>query len=420
MRWEQPAVVAALVLALALSVALTSAPGAAAASTPQQRALAYLLKAQNADGGFGGAPRQSSSSLYTGWAALGLAAAGVNPRDARHPKLTPISFTRSHASDLNDIGELERTILVLRASGLSARNFARRDLVAQLARSQKKDGSWEGLVDHTAFAVFGLRAYGYSASSLRSRGALDRAPAEPRRRLRLRPGGGSSDVDDTGSVLQALAAGGRKDSKAARGAISYLRHAQNADGGFGQSKGASSNAQSTAWAVQGLVAVGRRPEALARNGHNPISYIESLQTANGSVRYSRTSVQTPVWVTAEALVALARKSLPLAPAKLKSHAHVAAAAPAPVKKKPVAKKKVAHARTKLHGGPIATIAQPTPAPTPAPVTPAAKVANPVKERGGDQANGALAWALVGIRVAALVAGAYLARRWMRRQGPSAA
>ena len=115
-----------------------------------------------------------------------------------------------------------------------------------------------------------------------------------------------------------------------------------------------------------------------------------------------------------------RKSLPLAPAKLKSHAHVAAAAPAPVKKKPVAKKKVAHARTKLHGGPIATIAQTTPVPTPAPVTPAAKVANPVKERGGDQGNGALVWALVGIGVAALVAGAYLARRWMRRQGPSPA
>ncbi len=420
MRWEQPAVVAALVLALALTVALTSAPGASAASTPQQRALAYLLKAQNADGGFGGAPRQSSSSLYTGWAALGLAAAGVNPRDARHPKLTPISFTRSHASDLNDIGELERTILVLRASGLSARNFARRDLVARLAGSQKKDGSWEDLVDHTAFAVFGLRAYGYSASSLRSAVLWIERQQNRDGGFGFGPAGGSSDVDDTGSVLQALAAGGRKNSKAARGAISYLRHTQNPDGGFGQSKGASSNAQSTAWAVQGLVAVGRRPEALARNGHNPISYIESLQTANGSVRYSRTSVQTPVWVTAEALVAFARKSLPLPPAKLKSHAHVAAAAPAPVKKKPVAKKKVAHARTKLHGGPIATIAQTTPAPTPAPVTPAAKLANPVKERGGDQGNGALVWALVGIGVAALVAGAYLARRWMRRQGPSPA
>ncbi len=183
----------------------------------------------------------------------------MNPRDARHPKLTPISFTRSHASDLNDIGELERTILVLRASGLSARNFARRDLVAQLARSQKKDGSWEGLVDHTAFAVFGLRAYGYSASSLRSAVLWIERQQNGDGGFGFGPAGGSSDVDDTGSVLQALAAGGRKNSKAARGAISYLRHAQNADGGFGQSKGASSNAQSTAWAVQGLVAVGRRP-----------------------------------------------------------------------------------------------------------------------------------------------------------------
>ena len=251
-------------------------------------------------------------------------------------------------------------------------------------------------------------------------GALDRAPAEPRRRLRLRPRRRLERRGRHGFRAPGARRGRAQGLEGRARRVSYLRHAQNPDGGFGQSKGASSNAQSTAWAVQGLVAVGRRPEALARNGHNPISYIESLQTANGSVRYSRTSVQTPVWVTAEALVAFARKSLPLPPAKLKSHAHVAAAAPAPVKKKPVAKKKVAHARTKLHGGPIATIAQTTPAPTPAPVTPAAKVANPVKERGGDQGNGALVWALVGIGVAALVAGAYLARRWMRRQGPSPA
>ena len=44
--------------------------------------LAYLLAAQNPDGGFGLAPGQPSAPIYSGWAALGLAAAGVNPQHA--------------------------------------------------------------------------------------------------------------------------------------------------------------------------------------------------------------------------------------------------------------------------------------------------------------------------------------------------
>jgi prenyltransferase beta subunit len=422
-RWERPAVIALLLAAVVVPVALTATPPKAqAASTPQQRALAYLEKAQNTDGGFGGAPGQSSSSLYTGWAALGLAAGGVNPRDAQHPKLTPISFTRTHASDLKDIGELERTMVVLRASGLSLRNFAGRDLVAQLAHSQKKDGSWEELVDHTAFGVFGMRAGGASVSSLRSAVLWIERQQNKDGGFGFGPAGGSSDVDDTGSVLQALAAGGRKGSKVVRGAISYLRHTQNADGGFGQSKGAGSNAQSTAWAVQGLVAVGRNPDALRRNGHTPISYIESLVAANGSVRYSRTSVQTPVWVTAEALVAMARKSLPLGPVARKAPVRVAAAAPKHSDKKtPAAKKKASrHAaakpKTKLHGGPIATIAQPTPVPA----TPAASVRSPAKAHGGGGGGSNSLWWVVAAAVAIVLgAGGYLGRK-LRRRGPSTA
>ena len=43
----------------------------------------YLLAAQNSDGGFGAMPGQPSSPLFSGWAALGLAAVGHNPRRSR-------------------------------------------------------------------------------------------------------------------------------------------------------------------------------------------------------------------------------------------------------------------------------------------------------------------------------------------------
>ena len=65
--------------------------------------------------------------------------------------------------------------------------------------------------------------------------------------------------------------------------------------------------------MQGLIASGRDPGAVRRRGsRSPIGYLESLVAADGSVRYSRTSAQTPVWVTAQALIALSRKTFPVA------------------------------------------------------------------------------------------------------------
>ena len=53
-----------------------AADPADAAASP----TSYLLSAQNRDGGLGSAPGQPSSQLYSGWASLGLSAAGINPQ----------------------------------------------------------------------------------------------------------------------------------------------------------------------------------------------------------------------------------------------------------------------------------------------------------------------------------------------------
>ena len=91
----------------------------------------------------------------------------------------------------------------------------------------------------------------------------------------------------------------------------FVVRRQNADGGFPLVPGGESNAQSTAWAIQGLLAAGRDP-AKVRRSRDPLAYLRSLTAPSGEVRYSRTSRQTPVWVTAQAVMALARKPLPLA------------------------------------------------------------------------------------------------------------
>ena len=273
----------------------------------------YLVDAQNDDGGWGGAPGQSSSQLYTGWTAIGLAAAGRNPRDVGSP--SAIAYIRDHADELNDLGEINRTIIVLAAAGLEPR-LGDRDLVAEVAAKQRRNGSFADRVNTTAFAVLGLRAAGRARRSRAVRRAADWIAGEANRDggFNFAGQGGPSGIDDTGAAVQALAAAGRRRSGIVKRAARFIVRNQASDGGFALIPGGPSNAQSTAWAVQGLLAAGRNPAKVRRNStRDPLSYLRSLTAEDGSVRYSRTSRQTPVWVTGQALAALSRKTLPLAP-----------------------------------------------------------------------------------------------------------
>jgi energy-coupling factor transport system substrate-specific component len=75
------------------------------------------------------------------------------------------------------------------------------------------------------------------------------------------------------------------------------------------------------------VAAGREPDAVRRAGsRSPRAFLRSLTAPDGSVRYSRTSAQTPVWVTGQALAALQRRALPLAPVPRRPPGRAATAA----------------------------------------------------------------------------------------------
>jgi Prenyltransferase and squalene oxidase repeat len=301
-RWV-PAAAGATGLLIAVLVAFPVAVGAA---TPSERAERYLLRAQNPDGGFGAAPGQVSSPLYSGWAGLGLAAAGRNPRDvARRGGSSLAVYVRRGLRAARDIGEIERTVMVLETAGLDSRRAGGRDLVARILTRRRADGSISGFVSYTAFGVLALRAAGEPAG---------RATVEWLVRSQNADGGfgvarsASSDSDMTGAALQALAVVGRARSGAARRAVGYLRASQGPDGGFGLAQGRSSNAQSTAYAVQGLVAARASGGAVPR----ALRYLTRLQRRDGSIAYSSSSAQTPVWVTAQALAALRREALPVA------------------------------------------------------------------------------------------------------------
>jgi energy-coupling factor transport system substrate-specific component len=279
------------------------------------REIGYLASVQNSDGGFGAASGQHSSELYTGWVAMGLAAAGRNPASLKRAGRSVLDSLRGEAASLQSLGDVERTVLAARACGASAYSFAGRNLVAEVLRARGRDGSFAEQVNLTSFAIFSLRAVGHSASfpPIREAAGWTERQQNADGGFGFGGGGSRSDVDDTGAALQALAAAGARNKRVLGLATAYLIRSQGADGGFPQEYGGESNAQSTAWAVQGLIAAGRSPSTVRRRGsRTPTGYLESLLAPNGSIRYSRTSAQTPAWVTAQALIALAGKTFPVA------------------------------------------------------------------------------------------------------------
>jgi energy-coupling factor transport system substrate-specific component len=112
-------VLAALVLAIGGVAVVAAGPGAseAQAATAESKAIGYLDAVQNSNGGFpagGGGP---SSQLFTSWAVIGIAATGRNPNSVKDSGRSGIDYIVRNIGQIKGIGDLERTILALRAAG---------------------------------------------------------------------------------------------------------------------------------------------------------------------------------------------------------------------------------------------------------------------------------------------------------------
>ncbi len=298
--------------ALGIAAVALAPPAARAAPTP----ASYLLAAQNLDGGFGAEPGSPSSPLFAGWAALALAAQGDSPQAvSRNGGHTLLEYLEATAATGTDPGSIERTILALRAADASVSDAGGTDPLTALQRDLRADGSVSEQTNLTAFMVLALRAAGVAPRAASIAWLARQQDADGGFNFATAPG--SSDVDDTGAVLEALAGSGYAAVRAR--AVAFIRSQQNGDGGFPSQPGASSNAQSTAFAIQGLIAAGIDPATLHRRGAaSPERSLASLIAADGHVRYATGSDLTPVWVTAQALLALDGKPLPLAPLPLPS------------------------------------------------------------------------------------------------------
>ena len=313
------ALLAALCLALPLLAPSPALAGDETKLREKEKALAglagarsWLLSAQNDDGGFGAFKGDDSSPGMTGWAMIGLQAAGLNPRDAVTTGRSPVQYLRKHKKKIKSTGDLERTILAIEGAGLDARDFDGADLVERLRNRQRKDGSFERQVNLTAFAILAQRAGGVS------KGNVGKA-AKWLRSVQNNNGGwgstaeGLSEPDSTGAALQALAAAPGDNSKPSKLGARWLERNQRGDGGWALTPGATPNSQSTAWAIQGLEAAGRNPAEIREDGSSGLDFLRRRQSDKGFYAYSDDSDQTPVWVTAQAMTGTAREEFPIAP-----------------------------------------------------------------------------------------------------------
>ncbi|HEV2727884.1 MAG TPA: prenyltransferase/squalene oxidase repeat-containing protein, partial [Solirubrobacterales bacterium] len=290
--------------ALFLVALVVFAPAPAQASAVTSGAD-WLEAQQRPSGGFPSAPGREAGAEMTAWSMLALAATGRNPLDVVNSGKTPVDFLRSHMDEVQDAGDLARTILALTAAGVDPRSFAGEDLVDRLISQRNGNGSYQGWPGTSAYAVLALRAAGANDAAAPTVAWL--------RKVQGKEGGWGNEAGDastaeiTGAVLQVLTPG----SAASDRALDYLRDSKRPNGGFAPGKNLSANAQATAWASQGLLASGKDPAGFGP-GKSSFTYMRELQASDGHFLQSPGLEASPVWVTADVLVPLSGQHLPIA------------------------------------------------------------------------------------------------------------
>ena len=143
-NWHPAGYTAALILAAVAAHGLATPNGAKAAppaTSPSSVATtsAYLIHAENRDGGVGLAPRQASSTMVSGWQVLALVAAGRDPAaSARAGQRSPIQYLAATVGSERDPGSVQRTLLAAAAAHRDVRDFGGRDLLGALRRDNPR------------------------------------------------------------------------------------------------------------------------------------------------------------------------------------------------------------------------------------------------------------------------------------------
>ncbi|NLU49166.1 MAG: hypothetical protein GXX09_01975 [Syntrophomonadaceae bacterium] len=315
-----------LLVFLITSTAFAGASGAGAQAMPSiSKAIGFLHRIQNPDGGFPSKPGGPSNPAVTSWVILALKAAQedvTSPSWAPSGK-SPVDYLKTCEYPLQQTCDYARLLLALSASqqGTKYRGI---DLVEKITSFQQPGGEF---LQPAQGEKGMINAHMWSCLALASAGKKVPNSQKAREWLLARQNedggfgwleGGLSDTDDTGVALQTLVLLGEdpKTSPAIKKALNYLQGCREQDGGFNSGdawKITGANAASDAWVLQGLIAVGENPQSTkwSMNGRNAISHLVSLQNSDGSFNWKAGTPSSLVTMTAYAIMALAGKPFPL-------------------------------------------------------------------------------------------------------------
>ncbi len=277
-----------------LAVALLGAGGFASARRRRAaRRLAraavspagYLLSAQNTDGGFGEARGSASSTLFTGWAALGLAAAGYDPATRQCSAAAARSATTSSKPPPPPPTPARWSGRSSPCARPAKRRRCRRPRSARRSSgtTSPATGAVSQQTNWTAFAVLALRAAGAAPAPATIAWLARQQDADGGFNFATAPG--ASDVDDTGAALEALAGTGHAADGRPRGRV----HPRPAEPGRRLPVADRGLLQRPIDRLRGAGADrGRRRSGSVhrRGGRSPIAYLNSLIAPDGHVRYA--------------------------------------------------------------------------------------------------------------------------------------
>jgi hypothetical protein len=277
--------------------------------------LHWLASLQNSDGSYGGSGGNAGATIDTllanralgGDAAAWKSAAGNSLLDALRP--------RAQAYAARGASTAGKLALGLAAADEDPHAFAGLNLVISMtATFDPANGAYGATNWDQAFAMLGMRAAGEAVPPAAAGLLKTRANADGGWGFVPEAAPGTSDVDSTGLMLQALiAAGVPHTDTVIINALAYLDAAQNDDGGFPDASmvgnGDTSNADSTAFAVQGILASGEDPLAARWRpvATNPISYLLGLQQPDGAFTFGGQPSQL---ATQQVIPALAGRPFP--------------------------------------------------------------------------------------------------------------
>ncbi len=288
------------------------------------RAINYLRKIQNDDGGFPSKDGRDSNIAVTCWVIMALKAAGEEVEGYRWTRFgkNPVDYLLKTQNTLDDSTEYAKILLAMSAADAGV-EYLGEDLRSSMVSFQREEGN---LAQEDIGEEKMINAHMWSVMAVLASGGEIQDAEKALNWLKDAQNsdggfawviGGESDTDDTAAAIQTLVLLGEdpKTSPVIEEALAFIKSKQQPDGGFSSSDmmGNESNSASDAWAIQGIIAAGEDPrsEEWSEYGKNPIDHLLSLQDGEGSFYWKEGVQSSPVQMTAYAVAAMSQKPYPV-------------------------------------------------------------------------------------------------------------